>query len=243
VLVLHPAEVVIGRGARVNLLLHRDLPPHPLTSAPELRRTGVSRETLTWAVGALGALATLGTFSPPPNDEPSHALWLRDIRVRLAKKWGEASGAAQGIELVARCLSRDPDERPSPQGLIDEIRAMGFPSENGLVSRTGFAPPSLEGQLPADVPMGAQGPQASPQWPPVLSIVPRAPDGSSRPRVQMRPPRVTKKKQGRRPDVRWVGVGIGMVVAVLLVAAGARWMRPVVGEVGAAPATVDAPAP
>ena len=27
---LHPAEVVIGQEARVNLMLHRDLPPHPL---------------------------------------------------------------------------------------------------------------------------------------------------------------------------------------------------------------------
>lgn len=220
--VLHPAEVVIGRGARVNLMLHRDLPPHPLTSAPELRKTGSSAATLVYAVGALGALATLGQVSPAPNDDPSHALWLRDVCNRLGKKWGEGAGGAQGLDLIRRCLDRDPSVRPTPQALLDEVRAMGFPSEHGLVSRTGFAPPSLEDLLPYDVPLRSQGKQG-PQWPPVLSVVPTAPQGPvERPRVQVRPPRPSSRKRGRRPDVRWAAVGIGMVLAVLLLAVGAR---------------------
>lgn len=244
VLVLHPAEVVIGRGARVNLLLHRDLPPHPLTTAPELRRTAGTPATLTWAVGALGVLATLGSFSPPPNDDPSYALWLRDIRSRLAKKWGETSGAEQGIALVARCLDRDPAARPSPQALIDEIRAMGFPSEHGLVSRTGYAPPSLEGHLPADVPMGSQGMQIPSQWPPVLSVAPRAPAGTAnRPQVKVRPPRTpARKKVGRGPDVRWAAIGIGMLVAVVILGVGARiWSSP--STEGPEPEPAETPAP
>lgn len=223
VAVLHPAEVAIGRGARVNLQLHRDLPPHPLTSAPELRSVGSSPATLVYAAGALGAMAALGQVSPAPNDEAQHAQWLRDLARRLASRWDAGAGTEEAIALVIGCLERDPTARPSPHGLLELIRDVGFPSEQGLVSRTGYAPPSLEGMLPVEVALRSQGVQ----WPPVLSVVPELPRGAlERPRVKIRPPRNTSRKRRARAEMRWAAFGAGVVIAILVLGTFARWAMP-----------------
>lgn len=140
---IHPIEVVIGTGARVNLTQKRGIAPHPVTSAPELARAGASEATLVYAVGALGAMAALRDLPAAPRTEREHTAWVHTQCARLRSTWGEALGAEAAIRLIARCLAYEPAERPTAEDVAAMARSAGLSSEDGLVTRTGYAPPTL----------------------------------------------------------------------------------------------------
>ncbi|MEQ1508133.1 MAG: hypothetical protein ABMB14_38240, partial [Myxococcota bacterium] len=110
---IHPLEVVLGSGARVNVVPRPGLLPHPFTSAPELSASGPSPATMVYAVGMLGAMAATRDLPSPPRDPRAHAGWLHDLSGKLRQRWGDDPGSHAAIHLLLRCLAFDPAQRPN----------------------------------------------------------------------------------------------------------------------------------
>ena len=166
---IHPLEVVIGRGARVNVVPRAGLAPHALTSAQELASSGPSPATMVYAVGMLGAMAALRDLSAPPREPRAYEQWLGNLARTLEQRWAEALGARAAIQLLVRCLAFDPGQRPSPQKVLAEARSAGLSSEEGLVTLTGYAAPAIEiGYTPVGISRGHVSRAPGPPTPPLL---------------------------------------------------------------------------
>lgn len=86
--------------------------------APEATRSGPTPATLSYAVGAIGAWAALGTLDPPPGDPAAHAEWLLAVTKQLAERFAGHPDAEATIGWIARCLQFDPFQRPQPRRIV-----------------------------------------------------------------------------------------------------------------------------
>lgn len=131
--IIHPADVVLAIGGRPGLQVAHDREPGE-TWAPEAERSGPTPGTLSFSLAMIGVIAALGSAEPAPEEDEEHEAWLRQLTSRLEIRWSGQPGASRAIELLARCLSRDPFARPRPHQLIEEL---------GDPSRLPPAPPLL----------------------------------------------------------------------------------------------------
>ena len=164
----HPNEIVVGRGARVNIYVNPGLKPHALTTAPEIGRTGATEATLVFAVGALGTIAAKLKVRPPPRSPEAHRVWQQDIRTALGGEWAEEDEGERAAALIVDCLARDPADRPTARKVLHTIRTLDLPWDQGLVKHTGHAAPTLD-----RTPAPASNRASDYSTPPVGAVAPR----------------------------------------------------------------------
>jgi hypothetical protein len=151
----HPAQVRLGTGARVALAKWGDAPPHPVTSAPELSRTGPGEATLVYAAATSAVLAALPRLQPPPPDRDGHVAWVHDVEAKLRAHWTGQAGGDRTAMILAGCLVWDRAQRPGVRRLLEDLRSLALPAEEGLVRFTGACLPCMPGELPDRTPAPA----------------------------------------------------------------------------------------
>ena len=161
---LHTNDVEFP-GGKPRIALGPPSPDEALTTAPEVPRGGAVPSTLTWSVAAISSIATLGTLEPLPETPELHRVWVDGLRERLRTLWEGKPGTEPAIELVGRCLSYDPDARPHPKNLAEEVAKIrasvdGVATPEPVLPFLATEPPpvsrSVSGPAPATQPVSAR---------------------------------------------------------------------------------------
>ncbi|MEZ4238002.1 MAG: FtsX-like permease family protein [Myxococcota bacterium] len=152
---VHPVQIRLGTGARVALGPSTGMPPHPVTSAPELEHRGPTEATLVYAAAAVGVLAARPETRGPPPDRDGHILWVHEVEAGLRARWATHPSGDRVAMILAGCLTWDRAQRPGARRLLEDVRALQLPPDEGLVRFTGAAPPCIPGELPDRTPLPA----------------------------------------------------------------------------------------
>ncbi|MEZ4235186.1 MAG: hypothetical protein R3F59_03290 [Myxococcota bacterium] len=134
--VVHPSELEVAENGAVTLHLAARRPERSASAAPELA-VGPSDTSLSYAIAAIGVLSALGALEAPPDDPEQHRAWVEAIVDRLETQWAGRWGADQVIDWIARCLAYQPDDRPEPHLLMEEILRARVRTRTPSSPRTG----------------------------------------------------------------------------------------------------------